>query len=129
MDCLVDTNVILRAADQAHSSSDEARRAMRKLFMQGNRLCLDKNGLGLSAELIFAQLVRAQKIFHILKETDEIYTFWRSLVLRHQVLGIGAYDTRLVAVMRVYRIDTILTYNVADFRRYEGVTILRPDQV
>jgi hypothetical protein len=64
MDCLVDANVILRAADQAHSSSDEARRAMRKLFMQGNRLCLakqslveswvvatrprDKNGLGLS---------------------------------------------------------------------------------
>ena len=145
MDCLVDTNAILRAADLAHTSSQEARNAMRVLFRQGSRLCLakqslveswvvatrprDVNGFGLSAQFAAAQILRAQKVFYILRETDEIYRQWQTLVLQNQVLGKAAHDARLVAAMRVHGIENILTYNGADFRRYEGIRILRPDQV
>jgi predicted nucleic acid-binding protein len=144
MDCLVDTNVILRAADLAHSSSHEARSAMKALFHKGSRLCLakqslveswvvatrprDVNGFGLSAQFAAAQLLRAQSVFHILQETDEIYRQWQTLVLQYQVLGKPAHDARLVAAMRVHGIENILTYNGVDFRRYEGIRIIRPDQ-
>ena len=77
MDCLVDTNVILRAADLAHPSSQEARSAMRVLFQKGSRLCLakqslveawvvatrprDVNGFGLSAQFAATQLLPGAK--------------------------------------------------------------------
>jgi hypothetical protein len=61
-------------------------------------------------------------------ETDEIYRQWQILVLQYQVLGKAAHDARLVAAMRVHGIENILTYNGADFRRYEGIRILKPDQ-
>lgn len=118
---------------------------MKALFKNGNRLCLAKqslveswvvstrprevNGFGLSARFAAAELHRAQKIFHILPETDDIYREWQTLVLRHQVLGKASYDARLVAAMRVHGIENILTYNAADFRRYDGILVLRPDQV
>ena len=120
MDCLVDTNVVLRAADHAHRFSSEARSAMMVLFKNGYRLCLakqslveswvvatrprDVNGFGLSARFAAAELHRARKIFHILPETDEIYGQWQTLVMQYQVLGKGAYDARLVAAMRVHGI-------------------------
>src|ERR1035441_375223 len=69
------------------------------------------------------------KSFYILRETGQIYRQWQSLVLKYQVLGKAAHDARLVAAMRVHGIENILTYNGADFRRYEGIRVLRPDQV
>ena len=50
-------------------------------------------------------------------------------VRKHQVLGKEAYDAKLVAAMRVHQIKRILTYNEQDFRRYEDLQILHPDQV
>jgi predicted nucleic acid-binding protein len=118
---------------------------MRALFRKGSRLCLarqslveswvvatrprDINGFGLSAQFAAAHLLRAQKVSYILREIDEIYRQWQALVLKYQVLGKAAHDARLVAAMRVHGIENILTYNGADFRRYEGIRVLRPDQV
>ncbi len=142
MDVLVDTNIILRAADRANASYAEAKSAMRAVFRQGGRLCLakqslveawvvatrprDLNGFGLSPKFAIGELALAQRIFHILPEADSIFQHWQTLVDRYQVSGKAAYDARLVAAMRVNQITTVLTYNVADFRRYEGIHILRP---
>ena len=35
-------------------------------------------------------------------------------------------DARLVALMNLYSIDSILTFNVADFKRYSNITALHP---
>jgi predicted nucleic acid-binding protein len=40
-----------------------------------------------------------------------------------------AIDARLVAVMKVYRIDSILTFNLDDFRRYTGIRAVFPEEV
>ena len=44
-------------------------------------------------------------------------------------MGVKVFDARLVAVMNVYGVRSILTYNTADFTRYTGLTILHPSDV
>src|SRR5437868_1178242 len=120
MDCLVDTNIILRSADRLHASSARARDAMKILFERGYRLCVakqtlieswvvatrprDANGFGYSAEFASEGLARVKRLFHILSDTDDIYWEWETLTVLYQVLGKTAYDARLVATMKIHDI-------------------------
>ena len=45
---------------------------------------------------------------------------------QHEVSGKKAHDTRLVASMIVHGLDTVLTFNVADFKRYTMIAALHP---
>lgn len=145
MDCLVDTNIILRAADRAHAMSKPAREAIKILRRKGNRLCItrqilieawvvatrprDANGFGYSAQFTAQGLSKIKRLFHVLPDSDAIYVEWEKLVLAHQVHGRTAYDTRLVAAMSVHGVAHILTFNTDDFRRYPGIVPLDPRSV
>ena len=142
MDYLVDTNIILRSADRLHPACGQARGAMKVLFRQGHRLCIAKqslleawvvatrprnvNGFGYSSESAAEGLSKVKKLFHLLPDTDEVYYEWERLVLGHKVLGKTAYDARLVATMKINQISHILTFNDADFRRYEKIEVIHP---
>jgi predicted nucleic acid-binding protein len=52
---------------------------------------------------------------------------WERLVKVHRVSGKNTHDARLVAVMKVHGIASILTFNVQDFTRYEGIAVVNPD--
>jgi hypothetical protein len=39
------------------------------------------------------------------------------------------HDARLVAVMGAYNIGQILIFSTIDFSRYEGLEVVRPDEV
>jgi hypothetical protein len=54
---------------------------------------------------------------------------WKRIEQDHHVQGIKVYDARLVAVMSVYAIDSLLTFNFADFKRYGSVNALQPAAV
>lgn len=47
----------------------------------------------------------------------------------YQVSGKRAHDFHLVAAMMVPGIARILTFNPGDFRRYQGIVVLEPQQV
>ncbi len=51
------------------------------------------------------------------------------LVVLHSVSGLKVYDARLVAVSIVHGLKTLVTFNVADFRRYAGIEILHPREL
>jgi predicted nucleic acid-binding protein len=145
MDCLVDTNIILRSADRLHPASAKARNAMKTLFRQGNRLCVakqslveawvvatrprDVNGFGYSPQFAAEGLFKVKRLFHLLADTDDIYAEWEKLALAHHVIGKTAYDARLVATMNIHHIKSILTFNIDDFKRYRGLQMLHPDDV
>src|SRR5260370_42484482 len=143
MDCLIDTNIILRAAGQLHTVTPRACRAMKVLFRQGHRLCVakqtlieswvvatrprDANGFGYSAQFAAEGISKVKRLFYLLAETDDIYPAWEKLVLSNKVLGKTAYDARLVAAMHVHNISRILTFDDAVFKRYAGIRVLHPD--
>src|SRR5580698_3793576 len=137
MDCLIDTNIVLRSADRLNPASPRARGAMKILFAQGYRLCVakqrlieswvvathprDANGFGYSAQFAAEGISTVKKLFYLLAETDDIYPAWEKLVLSNKVLGKNAYDARLVAAMQVHNISRILTFDTDDFKRYAGI--------
>jgi predicted nucleic acid-binding protein len=62
-------------------------------------------------------------------ETFRIYLEWLRLVRAHNVMGVNVYDTRLVAVMLVYGLTHLLTFNTDGFRRFTEITVVHPSEL
>ena len=58
-----------------------------------------------------------------------VLTEWRRLVGAYGVLGKSAHDARLVAAMIAHGLTHFLTFNLADFNRFAGITVLDPQIV
>jgi predicted nucleic acid-binding protein len=65
----------------------------------------------------------------LLSQTSTIYTEWEKLVNNYQVKGVNVHDTHLVAAMLVHNLTHIVTFNVNDFRRYQEITAVNPQDI
>ena len=141
MQILVDTNVLLRAAQER----EPANTVVRTLRRQRHVLCIapqniiefwnvctrpaDVNGLGMSMSATERYVKELIQMFTIVPDSLQTFEKWLELVVQHSVVGAKVHDARLVAVMQVHGIGAILTFNVKDFSRYDGVTAMHPDSV
>jgi predicted nucleic acid-binding protein len=145
MRVLVDTNILLRSAQPNHPLCPTASHAVSK-FLRGNAdvfFCSQNiaefwnvatrptamNGLGFSLSEVQQDIGGIEKLLTLLPDIPAIYPVWKQLVRGHSVRGVKVYDARLVAVMSVYAVDTILTFNAADFQRYGNIKALQPAAV
>lgn len=142
---LVDTNVLLRLIQQSDPMYAEARRAATSLIRSQNQLSIiaqnlmefwavatrpqANNGLALAVSETAAHLTTFQRTFTLLPDTPDIFSEWTRLVERHSVVGRQAHDARLVAAMLVHGISHLLTFNGADFKRYNEITVVNPQTV
>lgn len=148
MSYLVDTNVLLRTAQENHSMHKSSVQAVRILFEQGKRLCIvpqnliefwvvatrpiEVNGLGLSVTDAFNELEQLKNCFVLLSDTASIFPVWESLIAKYKVTGKPSHDThdtRLVAAMIAHNLTHLLTFNTSDFRRFSEITALDPHNI
>ena len=139
----VDTNVLVGAIQTFDPALRiAARQAVISLYSTGEELvCFpqnliefwsaatrpaDSNGLGFSPDQAARYFDRFQTLLRILPETPEIFPAWRQLVLRYRVYGLKVHDARIVAAMTVHQVARILTFDLNDFRRYEGIAVVHP---
>ncbi len=91
------------------------------------------NGLGLTPQEAELELDKIEILFPMLPDPPGVYPVWRDLCRRAGVSGKQVHDTRLVAVCIAAGVQTILTWNPADFRRFlplvPGLTVLTPADV
>jgi len=139
--CLVDTNVLIRLAVPADPRHLSARRAVEALQEEGLYVAsqnfvelwnvttrpVENNGLGQTTAAADQFLRNFEQAFPRLPESEAIYDRWRELVVRFGVSGVKVHDARLVASMLANDIVRILTFNVADFQRYEMLGIRAVD--
>jgi predicted nucleic acid-binding protein len=127
MGLLIDTNILLRSVQPTHPLCSVANQAVTSLMRQGETVffCgqtvaefwnvatrpLNVNGLGLSNAEARSEVENIEALL---------------TVYEYQVQGIKVFDTRLAAVAATYGVDSILTFNPADFRRYGNLTVLDP---
>jgi hypothetical protein len=52
-------------------------------------------------------------------------SFKAAIVNDNKVQGVKVYDARLVAIMKVYAVESVLTFNDADFKRYTATPTSR----
>ena len=140
---LVDTNVLLRVVEPLHPHHSQAVAALRLLRQAENVLCLVPqihyefwvaatrpiavNGLSMTPEEAEAELRQlGPPLFRFLRDERAIYEHWRELVCVHRVQGKSAHDARRAAAMQRHGVTHILTFNVADFRAFPGITVIDP---
>ena len=137
---LVDTNILLRMAQPSHSMHSAVVSAVSLLTERGETPCVvpqvlyeywaagtrpaQVNGLALSAAEVDTDIAKILQRFRLLPDDPAIFDIWLRLAALHQVLGKNAYDARLVAAMDFHGIAAILTFNVGDFARFAGVTVI-----
>lgn len=142
---LVDTNILLRSAQPNHPLSQQATHAVSQLIRQGDGVFFcsqtiaefwnvatrpsDRNGLGLSHEEALQEVSSIEKLLTLLPDIPAIYPAWKELVRDHKVQGVKVYDARMVATMNIYAVESVLTFNAADFKRYGSVTALHPSSL
>lgn len=142
MRVLVDTNILLRSAQPKHPLCHQATHAVSKLLRQNDSVffcpqniaefwnvatrSVERNGLGFSDEEVLREVNGIEECLSLLPDVPAIYAAWKRIVHDYKVQGVKVYDARLVAIMNVYAVETILSFNSADFGRYDFVTAMHP---
>jgi predicted nucleic acid-binding protein len=145
MSTLLDTNILTRSAQPGHPMHQAAVDAVDVLRRRGEVLHLvpqnfyefwivatrpvAQNGLGLTPAQTGNETDQLKKLFVVLEDIPPIFPEWERLVTNYAISGKNAHDARLVAAMHVHSLGQLLTFNDADFRRYNTITVLSPDQV
>jgi predicted nucleic acid-binding protein len=145
MSYLVDSNVLLRLVyrcDAMHTDAQNAytilREEDRALFIVPQNLIefwavatrpVSANGLGLTVEEAARESSLLKGLLTLEPDTPAIYTTWEKLVVKYQVKGKQAHDTRLVAAMVVHQITHLLTFNTDDFKRFSEISAIDPRHV
>jgi predicted nucleic acid-binding protein len=139
---LLDTNILLRMSKSDDPRHAMIRGALQELVAQGARLCftsqvlgefwnastrpLDRNGFGLSTSETNRIARVIERDFEFLPDSRDVHDRWRRLLVEHDVKGVQVHDARLAASMYVHGVTQLLTVNVRDFQRYEGLRAIHP---
>jgi predicted nucleic acid-binding protein len=142
---LLDTGILLRLVDKQDRSHTLVKAAAGVLGNRGESLVIAtqnvaefcnvatrpiaNNGLGLSPTVALDLLEREiEPICSALAEPAPVYAELKRLAVTYSVIGKQVHDARLVAMMLVWQVESILTLNDRDFRRYEpeGNAIVTP---
>jgi predicted nucleic acid-binding protein len=143
--CLVDTNILLRAARRSDPQHKLIVTALASLanaettfhYTHQNIAELwnvmtrpvDSNGFGLNVSEAESEVRLIEGGMNLLSDSEAVYQEWRKIVVEYAVLGVQVHDARLVAAMRVHGVRHILTLNESDFKRYGGITAVHPSMV
>ncbi len=140
-----DTNILLRFADRTDAQHAVVLSAVRKLKAGGDKIyivpqtCVEfwnvctrpttRNGFGFTVPRTNHSLCLVEKIFPLLSDDTRVHQEWRKLVLSFGVSGVQVHDARIVAAMKVRRLENILTLNPNDFKRYTEIKAVRPQDI
>jgi hypothetical protein len=61
-------------------------------------------------------------------DTAAVKDRWFGLASKYEVKGKASHDTRMVALMLEHHIDSILTINISDFKRFNEVLAVVPTE-
>ena len=145
MSYVVDTNVLARTVHKNHPMQPVAKAAIKNLLNQGEILFVfpqslyefwvlatrpeDANGFGMSVAEATNKVADFEMLLSMKLDQPGIYAEWKQLVTQHAVMGKPAHDARIVAAMKVHGITHLLTFNVGDFKRFQQITVVSPNEV
>ena len=142
---LLDTNIILRGSDQNSPNHSLVRDSVNEIIQRGENCLItsqvliefwvvatrpiEVNGLGWTPQKTHQEINHLLSLFPLLEETPEIFLQWLHLVANHNIKGKRTHDIRLLAVMVVYKIPHLLTFNPKDFIHLPNITIIQPQEL
>ena len=132
--------MLCRLAERGHPHHVFAESAVAKLRTDQHELCLvphvlyeywvvvtrpvAENGLGMPPSDVNKAIDLCLDWFALYRDERGVFSIWRELVRQYNAKGKSAHDARLIAAMKRHNLTHLLTFNDADFQRYEGIEIL-----
>jgi predicted nucleic acid-binding protein len=135
----VDTNVLLRAtilqfplhraaigliARQIETGAQLwiSRQVLREYLAQATRPQSFMNAMTMQQVEPHLQAIRA--LYRIADETEQVTRHLLALLRAHPTAGKQVHDANIVATMLVNGIDTLLTQNIDDMKRFTEITLI-----
>lgn len=144
MSVLVDTNILLGRVQPDHAHHAVAIESVARLLATGEPVHftlqnisefwnvatrpIAVNGLGFSPEFALNEVGKIEQVLTLLPDSPAAYEEWKRLVATYAVSGTKVHDARLVAIMNVHGVRRLLTFNTADFARFE-IEAIHPSAV
>lgn len=144
MRLLLDTNVILRLANEDDAEHSLVREAVERTIARVDKPVLVPqcvyefwstctrpvrvNGFGWESARTRSEVERLLSIFPLLPDVPEVFSRWLELVMTYRVSGKQAHDARLVASLKAHGVEGLLTLNGDDFRRFD-INVVHPRDV
>jgi predicted nucleic acid-binding protein len=144
MSVLVDTNILLRRVQPDHAHHAVAIESVARLLATGEPVHftlqnisefwnvatrpIAVNGLGFSPKFVLNEVGKIEQVLTLLPDSPAAYEEWKRLVATYAVSGAKVHDARLVAIMNVHGVRRLLTFNTADFARFE-IEAIHPSAV
>jgi predicted nucleic acid-binding protein len=137
----LDTNVLLRATLDRVELHDEAQKLVETQRDAGKELWISRQVIReymvyitrpqvfftpMSIEEIEALIQKVQSLFQIADETAAVTAQLLRLIKQYPTGGKQIHDANIVATMLVNGIDTLLTQNIDDMKRFEKEITLIP---
>lgn len=88
-----------------------------------------RGGLGLSVERAAEDLRQILLAHDFLPEPPQLFEAWREVVSTYRVVGRQVWDARIAALLRLYGIGHLLTFNTADFQQFPFLRAWSPGEV
>ena len=142
-EAFVDTNVLLRALHSTFPEHEPVRALVDRLIDEDCELWISRQVIreylvqvthphtftpALTIDQVIQQWAQVEALVRIADETQAVTAHLLALLQTYPTRGKQIHDANIVATMRANGIDTLLTLNAADFRRFEDqITILTPD--
>jgi predicted nucleic acid-binding protein len=142
---LVDSNILLRWLQPDDPDYPIVEAALDRLVKLDAVLCYtsqnlaefwnastrpaSRNGFGLSPQEADRRARHFETRLRLLADSIAVHEEWRKLLVEYGVSGVQVHDTRLVAAMRVYGVQRILTCNTADFKRFLNIVPVHPAEL
>ncbi|MDG6027952.1 MAG: PIN domain-containing protein [Candidatus Brocadia sp.] len=134
--CFIDTNILVYASDVNSRWCRKANQALKNAISGGYPLFISPQVLReylsvatrsvthektIPWDKIVKNHFRFQRAFKVLPEDIATAQKLGELVQKYHVSGKQVHDANIVATMLVHGIQSILTRNVDDFKRYKGL--------
>jgi predicted nucleic acid-binding protein len=142
---LIDSNILLRWVEPSDPDHRLVKTALHELTRNRTDLCytgqnvaefwnacmrpVNRNGFGLTPPETHVRAVQFEAQLRLLPDSVLVHQEWRRMLVDYSISGVQVHDARLVAAMRVHGVKRILTFNARDFRRFEDVEALLPQDV
>jgi predicted nucleic acid-binding protein len=136
----VDTNILLRAFHYTFPEHASVRGLFDQLLDEDYELWISRQVIReylvqathprtfaepLSIDSVLEQLEAIMEVCHIADDMGDVTTHLFSLLKTYPTLGKQIHDANVVATMLTYQIDTLITLNLDDFKRFEDkITLL-----
>ena len=129
----VDTNILLRLLSPQMPLHQEAEALIRRQWENEVELWISRQVVreylvqvthpntfspSITFQQVMSQLEIIQTLFHIADETQKVTEMLLSILQTYPTRGKQIHDANIIATMMAYEIDTLLTINLRDFRRY-----------